>query len=140
MYGGHAVKFWSTTQAITAMSSGEAEFYGIVRGSSQGIGFRNLLMDLGVHAQVVICTDASAAKGMASRKGSGKVRHVEVNQLWVQEKVASGDIQLRKVCGFDNHADIFTKSLNQENMLRHMENMGFHVVHGRHNLSPSSIV
>ena len=32
MLGSHMVKSWSTTQANVALSSGEAEFYGLVRG------------------------------------------------------------------------------------------------------------
>ena len=33
MFGNHMVKSWCSTQAIVALSSGEAEYYGIVRGS-----------------------------------------------------------------------------------------------------------
>ena len=64
-----------------------------------GLGARSVLRDLGHKARVCVMTDSSAAKGMASRKGLGKVRHVEVNQLWVQQKVGSGEIELRKVEG-----------------------------------------
>ena len=45
------------------------------------------MKDLGVNMSITILTDASAAKGIASRRGLGKVRHIEVNQLWVQERV-----------------------------------------------------
>ena len=33
-FGQHAVKSWSTNQAVIALSSGEAEYYGLVKGSS----------------------------------------------------------------------------------------------------------
>ena len=33
--GSHLVKHWSTTQKITALSSGEAELYGVVKGASE---------------------------------------------------------------------------------------------------------
>jgi hypothetical protein len=46
---------------------------------------------MGVEVRLVVKTDASAAKGIAMRKGFGKVRQVEVNQLWVQDRVARGD-------------------------------------------------
>ena len=39
MLGSHMIKGWSTTQSVIALSSGEAEYYGLVRGSS--IGYRN---------------------------------------------------------------------------------------------------
>jgi hypothetical protein len=39
--------------------------------------------------RVRLKTDASAAKGIASRKRLGKARHIEVNQLWLQDKLGS---------------------------------------------------
>ena len=69
-------------------------------------------MDLGCIVRLVVCTDSSAANGMSSRKGLGKVRHVEVNQLWVQEKVGNGEIAFRKVDGQSNLADALTKYLD----------------------------
>ena len=57
MVGSHALKHWSTTQSSTALSSGEAEFAGVVRGSGQGLGFQALLSDLGVEAPLRVWTD-----------------------------------------------------------------------------------
>ena len=83
MMGSHLVKSWSSTQDVVALSSGEAEYYGIVRGASQGFGIRGMMGDLGISVSVTLNTDATAARGIALRKGLGKVRHIEVNQLWV---------------------------------------------------------
>ena len=55
--------------------------------------------EMGIKLRVRVSTDASAAKGIASRRGLGKIRHVEIHQLWVQDKVASGEIEVRKVNG-----------------------------------------
>ena len=33
LLGNHAVKSWSSTQAVIALSSGEAEYYGLVKGA-----------------------------------------------------------------------------------------------------------
>ena len=38
LFGRHAVKHWSSTQASVALSSGEAEFAGLIRGAGQGCG------------------------------------------------------------------------------------------------------
>ena len=72
MWGGAFVKSWSTIQGIIALSSGEAEYYGIVKGSSIAIGQRGLLQDLRVKVDIRVHTDASAANGIASRRGVGK--------------------------------------------------------------------
>ena len=61
-----------------------------------------MLGDLGVDLQIRIRTDASAAKGIATRRGLGKVRHIEVNQLWLQKKVSRGEIHVMKVKGEGN--------------------------------------
>merc|ERR1711911_187427 len=135
--GDHLIKGWSSTQAVIALSSGEAEYYGIVKGSSVGLGARSLLGDLGCSVRVAVFTDSSAAKGMASRKGLGKVRHVEVNQLRVQQKVANGEIELRKVEGTQNLADALTKHVEHESILRHMLGTGQFVSEGRHEIMPN---
>ena len=110
MISQHAVKTWSVTQDIIALSSGEAEYYGMVRGAAQGLGALTLLKDMGVSMRLTIKTDASVAKSIASRRGIGRVRHIEVNQLWLQERVSNGQIEIEKVDGKINRADLITKS------------------------------
>ncbi len=56
-----------------------------------------MLRDLGVDVRIRSRTDASAAKGIANRRGLGKIRHIEVHQLWLQEKVNRGEIEVMKV-------------------------------------------
>ena len=136
MFGNHMVKSWCSTQAIVALSSGEAEYYGIVRGSSIGIGLRSMLRDLGVEVSIRINTDASAAKGMANRRGLGKVRHIEVNKLWVQDRVSKGDLIISKVNGKENLADILTKHSNSEDIRVHMHCTGQSIEEGRHEIAP----
>ena len=87
MFGAHTVKHWSSTQASTALSSGEAEFYGVVRGSGQGLGYQALLLDLGVEVPLRVWTDSSAAIGICSRQGLGKFRHLDTQTLWIQQAV-----------------------------------------------------
>ena len=136
MIGEHMVKSWSTTQAVIALSSGEAEYYGIVKGSSVGLGARSVLKDLGCNVRICVMTDSSAAKGMASRKGLGKVRHVEVNQLWVQQKVGTGEIELRKVEGANNLADALTKYVEKDSISRHLRGTHQYLAMGRHPIMP----
>ena len=48
--GDRCLKSWSTTQAVTALSSGEAEFYGIVKGSAVLLGMISIAQDLGMRS------------------------------------------------------------------------------------------
>ena len=70
---------------------------------------QGILKDMGVSLTIRLKEDSFAAKGIAERTGLGKLRHVEVNQLWVQEKVKNKVIELTKVKGIDNLADALTK-------------------------------
>ena len=56
----------------------------------------------------MISTDSSSAKSFASKRGLGKMRHIEVKDLWLQEAVCRGRIKLFKVIGTKNPADLFT--------------------------------
>ncbi len=116
--GAHAVKSWSTTQSSIALSSGEAEFNGVVKGAGVGLGYQSLLRDLGIDVPVRVWTDSSAAVGICSRQGLGKLRHIDTHTLWVQQAVRSKRIELRKVSGEVNPADLFTKhSLTREKLI-----------------------
>ena len=96
--GNHLIKAWSKTQTVVAKSSAEAELYSVVKGSCEGLGVSTLLRDLGEPApKVRMHLDATAAKGIIERKGLSKVRHVEVDILWLQELQARRLLPLNKV-------------------------------------------
>ena len=117
MLGRHTVKTWSSTQASVSLSSGEAEFVGVVRGAGMGLGFQSLMADLGCQLPVRVWCDSSAAIGICSRQGLGKLRHLDTHTLWVQQAVRSGKIDLRKIRGEQNPADLFTKHLTSRERL-----------------------
>ena len=56
--------------------------------------------------------DLSAAKAFVSKRGSGKMRHMEVKWLWLQEEVRKGRVEVGKVRGDSNPADLMTKYLS----------------------------
>ena len=95
-----------------------------------------MLSDMGIDKKLHVLTDSSAAKGIASRRGLGKVRHIEVNQLWIQDKVAQGEIELVKVPGNANIADALTKAVESSELQWHMEQTATAIVDGRHELMP----
>ena len=62
----------------------------------------------------MVYADSSAALAIAKRKGAGKLRHINVSSLWVQEKQDRQEIEYRKVLGTENPADMMTKHLLRE--------------------------
>ncbi len=87
MRGNHLIKHWSTTQPTVALSSGEAEFKGFVKGATKGLGLQSVRRDLGLEHSVHIYPDSSAAIGMVASKGIGRVRHIQVGELWILDAV-----------------------------------------------------
>ena len=75
------------------------------------MGMQTLARDLGWHLPLRLHADSSAAKAIASRQGMGKIRHLEVRHLWLQQVVRDGKVVLRKVAGKENPADLLTKGL-----------------------------
>ena len=112
MLGQHVIKCWSATQASLALSSGEAEYYGVVRGTGVGLGQQALGRDAGFELPIRVWTDSSAAMGTASRQGLGKLRHLECHSLWIQQRLRRKEFELRKVLGTENPADLFTKHMD----------------------------
>ena len=67
------------------------------------------MRDLGWYCKIRLLVDSSAAKSIASRTGLGKLRHLEIKFLWLQECVRRGKVVLGKVRGDINPADVLTK-------------------------------
>ena len=103
MLGTHLIRTYSKTQATIANNSGESGLYALVRASAEGLGMATLLSDFGaVDPRVSIGMDASAAIGIAQRNGLNKVRHVEVDILWLQEQMARRILPIGKIPGPQN--------------------------------------
>ena len=129
--GQHSIKTWAKTQAIVAKSSAEAELYAVVRGACEGLGMSALLEDFGAEASLRLHLDSSAAQGILDRQGLSKVRHIDVNILWLQEQCARNVVPLENIKGTVNPADLMTKNLTTQVMFEHCESLNLKHVEGR---------
>ena len=102
---------YSRAQSVTGLSSGEVEFYGIASVASEAIFLKSILKFGAVQTQIRIRCDSSAAKSIAQRVGVGRIRHLEVKVLWVQEQVKKKAMVVVKEPGDSNVADLGTKAL-----------------------------
>ena len=136
--GGHLIKHWASTQKTLALSSGESELSGILKGTSEALGLKSLAEDLGIGVEVKVRTDASAAVGICRRCGIGKVRHLAVGQLWVQERLRAGDFELHKHPGASNPGDLLTKHVPAALIQRHTEAVGLAYLEGRAEVAPQA--
>ena len=67
---------------------------------------------LGYEMDIRVWTDSDAGRSVASRRGLGKLRHMELRYLWVQDAVKDGRLEVKRVNGEANIADHLTKPKN----------------------------
>ena len=107
-HGGHLVHSWVASDHVRALSSGEAELYGIVDGSARGIFTKHMYEEMVRTINVDVESDSTAAIGMCSRTRVGKTRHIQVRWLWIQDAIRDKVVRLKKVKGTENEADMGT--------------------------------
>ena len=114
MLGDHCLKTWSAMQHAIALSSAEAELYAMVEGVTRAKELVTLAQELGyasLSSVLRLGTDSSAAKSFVCRRGLGKMRHLQIRDLWLQKEVADGLLEVEKLAGMENPADLMTKIL-----------------------------
>ena len=68
------------------MSSAEAELSSLIKGACEGVGVKNLLEEMDLKTSLTTFIDSSAARGVSQRIGVGKIKHMSVKTMWIQEK------------------------------------------------------
>ena len=76
-YGRHNV----AEQAQVALSSGEAEFYDIVRAAGIPRQTSQILEQVGMNAGVTVLSNSSAARCSFARTRSSNIRHLAIQEL-----------------------------------------------------------
>ena len=132
MVGKHCLKAWCSTQGAIALSSAEAEYYSLVEGVLRARGLQNIGKEIGMDSVgegvvVEVGIDSSAAKSFASRRGVGKMRHMQVRWLWLQEEVRRGRVKVYKIKGTENPADLLTKYLSVKEVEERLRGMSLEV-------------
>ena len=124
MLGSHLVKSWSRTQDSVTLSPAEAELVALGKLAMEMLGVRSMgqeweMFQANLPSQCY--ADASAALSIAKRQGAGKMRHINVKSLWLQEKQLQSVLQYEKIKGEENPADGLTKHVRQELAARYAD-------------------
>ena len=130
MLGKHCIKTWSASQGAYALSSAEAEFYSMIEAVTRAKALCNLARELGfmdLSNVIHLGTDSSAAKSFVNRRGLGKMRHIEIRDLWLQKEVREGKVEVYKVPGTENPADLMTKILGLADIVSRLQSMNIRV-------------
>ena len=137
-HGRHLLKFYSSTQHVISLSSGESEFYAGIKAGSTLLGGLATMMDLGCSLEGALVFDATAAKAMMNRRGHGRAKHIARCYLWLQQKVHDGEISLEKVGTKVNTADLGTKHLEAGRIEELVSLMNLAFPDGKHRLALSA--
>ena len=84
-------------------------------------------------------SDATAAIGICRRKGLGKIRHLATTDLWIQDQVRGKKIELLKVLGTENPADVLTKYVNRVSMEKALKFLNLVPTEGRPACAPAAM-
>ena len=76
---------WSRTQQTVSLSSVEAEFFALTTGFAEGMVTKHLLQELGHEVILMNHVDSQSAKAWASRRGLGRMKHVMLKYMYVQD-------------------------------------------------------
>ena len=107
-HGEHTISWWCKLQSGVALSSCEAELNSTLKGAIEGLNVQRLANAFNDWPSLELRTDASASRGVIMRQGVGKVRHLHVKQMWIQEAVAAGELVVVRVPLAESCADSLT--------------------------------
>ena len=128
--GRNVIETISSSQAVAALSSGEAEFYAATRAAAGGLQSRHFLLEVGEDARLRVWSDSFACRGIMMRTGTGRICHLEIKWTWVQEALNSRRLSLHRVAADVNEADIGTKYLDAERLAKLLGLMGLRRIRG----------
>ena len=108
---------------MVSLSSAEAELHGLCKAASEGLAATNMATELYMPLPLRLFTDSSAARGIVQRAGCGKVKHLDVKSLWIQEREARGDLSTVKIPRLQNCSDLLTHHYTETEAETHLTRM-----------------
>ena len=110
-----ALQTWSRAQGPKALSSMEAEYYGLVSACQEGRWLQSLVGELlGRSVNLILRTDSDAARLSIEKLGMMKTKHMELRFLFLKQLQDDHVIALERVWTHDNIADLMTKALTAQ--------------------------
>lgn len=114
MIGSHFIKEWSRTQNHVTLSSAEARLIALVKCSAETLGICAALRDWSQEKTSTLFADSSGALATAKRKGAGKLRHIHISALWIQDIQDREGTAFHNILGTLRPVDLMTKYLSRE--------------------------
>ena len=104
----------TNTAQTVCLSFAEAELYALTTGIAEGMVTKHLLQELGHEVTLTNHVDSQSAKAWASRRGLGRMKHVMLKYMFVQDVVEKKLTNLAYINTKANKADLMTKCHTSE--------------------------
>ena len=118
---GGAVSWSSRLQSLTALSTTEAEYVAAVEAGKEVVWMRQLLQEFGYvlpGASVLHMDNQSAISVTKDPDHHGRMKHLDLRFYWLRDQVKGQQLVPHFIGTRDMPADIFTKALPREQMVR----------------------
>ncbi|RVW83084.1 Retrovirus-related Pol polyprotein from transposon TNT 1-94 [Vitis vinifera] len=115
--GSGAVCWSSKKQAVTALSSSEAEYTAATSSACQAVWLRRILVDINQEHEepTVIYCDNKAAIAMTKNPAyHGRTKHVDIRVHFIRDLVVEGKVVLQYCNTNEQVADVLTKALSRD--------------------------
>ena len=116
--GGTAISWRSQLQSIVSLSTTEAEYVAVAEAVKEKMWLENLLTELG-HKQtdsVLWCDSQSAIYLAKNPKFHSRSKHIRLKYHFIREQIEEEQLNLKKIAGTENAADMFTKIMNVQKL------------------------
>ena len=127
--GSGAISWSSHLQTIVALSTTEAEFVAAVSARQEILWLRNLLSEFGYEhssaskLQIANLSVLSVAKNPEHHR---HMKHLDLHFYWLRDSVEAGTLTPSFIGTESMPADILTKALARERVVRCREMLGLH--------------
>jgi hypothetical protein len=126
--GGAPVSWSSKRQAVVALSSTEAEYIALARGSQQAMWIKNWLAEVFLPQELPFSLRGDNLGSISlteTTKGHGLLKHIDTCWHYIRERVERSQIAVSSVPGKENVADILTKALGRPAHEKIVTQLGF---------------
>ena len=94
-------------------------------GPSGAKGVQSMMFDFGFAVKPVVAIDEKATEHVLHRQGIGKLKHIDVAFLWVQDEIRSQRLRVFRVRNEEHVADLGTKPLSKTVIAKHCLTLGY---------------
>ena len=122
---GGCVSWRSTKQKCISQSSTEAEYVAAAEAAKEAIWLSNLVKDLGITQRTVLlhCDSNSVLHIAANQMTHGRVKRIDIQYHFIRQVVSAGQVELVKIDGKLNPADMLTKVIPHGDFARYCNSL-----------------